>query len=105
MKVCLQKPFFYPKMGTNGSNSKSNPNFLINLAQIGQYPFAWRQCNMAFPVAQIMAQSQEGVSDDVVAEAEEKADEAVEAVDEAEDMVATSATCLFSRSELAGHAP
>ena len=33
--------------------------------------------------------------DEVVAEAEEKADEA-------EDMVAT---CLFSRSELAGHAP
>ena len=49
---------------------------------------------MFFPVAQIMAQSQEGVSDSVVAEAEEKADEA-------EDMVAT---CLFSRSELAGHA-
>ena len=47
---------------------------------------------MALPVAQIMAQIQEGVSDVVVAEAEEKADEAVEAVDEAEDMVATSAT-------------
>ena len=60
---------------------------------------------MALPVAQLMAQIQEGVSDIVVAEAEEKADEAVEAVDEAEDMVATSATCLFSRSELAGHAP
>ena len=59
-----------------------------------------------------MAQIQEGVSDVVVAGAEEKADEAVEAVDEAEemveeaeDMVVTSATCLFSRSELAGHAP
>ena len=51
---------------------------------------------MALPVAQIMVQVQEGVSDVVVAEAEEKADEAVEAVDEAEDMVATSATCLFS---------
>ena len=50
---------------------------------------------MALPVAQLMAQIQEGVSDVVVAEAEEKADEA-------EDMVAT---CLFSRSELAGHAP
>ena len=60
---------------------------------------------MALPVAQLMAQIQEGVSDVVVAEAEEKADEAVEAVDEAEDMVATSVTCLFSRSELAGHAP
>ena len=48
---------------------------------------------MALPVAQLMAQIQEGVSDVVVAEAEEKADEA-------EDMVAT---CLFSRSELAGH--
>ena len=60
---------------------------------------------MALPVAQIMAQIQGGVSDDVVAEAEEKADEAVEAVDEAEDMVATSAISLFSRSELAGHAP
>ena len=53
---------------------------------------------MALPVAQIMAQIQEGVSDVVVAEAEEKADEA-------EDMVATSVTCSFSRSELAGHAP
>ena len=53
---------------------------------------------MALPVAQLMAQIQEGVSDVVVAEAEEKAEEA-------EDMVATSATCLFSRSELAGHAP
>ena len=67
---------------------------------------------MALPVAQLMAQIQEGVSDVVVAGAEEKADEAVEAVDEAEemveeaeDMVVTSATCLFSRSELAGHAP
>ena len=50
---------------------------------------------MALPVAQLMAQIQEGVSDVVVAEAEEKADEA-------EDMVAT---CLFSRSELAGHTP
>ena len=57
---------------------------------------------MALPVAQLMAQIQEGVSDVVVVE---KADEAVEAVDEAEEMVATSATCLFSRSELAGHAP
>ena len=52
---------------------------------------------MALPVAQLMAQIQEGVSDVVVAEAEEKADEA-------EDMVATSVTCSFSRSELAGHA-
>ena len=60
---------------------------------------------MALPVAQIMAQIKEVVSHDVIAEAQEKADEAVEAVDEAEDMVATSATCLFSRSELAGHAP
>ena len=60
---------------------------------------------MALPVAQLMAQIQEGVSDVVVAEAEEKADEAVEAVDDAEDMVATLATCLFSGSELAGHAP
>ena len=67
---------------------------------------------MALPVAQIMAQIQEGVSDVVVAEAEEKADEAVEAVDEAEemmeeagDLVATSATCSFSKSELADHAP
>ena len=60
---------------------------------------------MALPVAQLMAQIQEGVSDVVVAEAEEKADEAVEMVEEAVDMVVTSATCLFSRSELAGHAP
>ena len=60
---------------------------------------------MALPVAQLMAQIQEGVSDVLVAEAEEKADESVEAVDEAEDMVATSVTCSFSRSELAGHAP
>ena len=60
---------------------------------------------MALLVAQIMAQIQEGVSDVVFAEAEEKADEAKEMVEEAEDMVATSATCLFSRSELAGHAP
>ena len=60
---------------------------------------------MALPVAQLMAQIQEGVSDDMVAEAEEKADEAVEMVEEAVDMVVTSATCLFSRSELAGHAP
>ena len=51
-----------------------------------------------------MVQVQEGVSDVVVAEAEEKADEAVEMMEEAEDMVATSATCLFSRSELAGNA-
>ena len=28
----LQKPFFSPKMGTNESKSKSNPNFMINLA-------------------------------------------------------------------------
>ena len=48
----------------------------------------------------------------MVARAEEKADEAVEAVDEAEemmeeagDLVATSATCSFSKSELADHAP
>ena len=60
---------------------------------------------MALPVAQLMAQIQEGVSDVVVAEAEEKAAEAVEMVEEAVDMVVTSATCLFSRSELAGHAP
>ena len=64
---------------------------------------------MALPVAQLMAQIQEGVSDVVVVEkadeAVEAVDEAVEAVDEAEEMVATSATCLFSRSELAGHAP
>ena len=33
------KAFFSPKMGINESNSKSNPNFLINLAQIGQYSF------------------------------------------------------------------
>ena len=52
-----------------------------------------------------MAQIQQGVSNVVVAEAEEKADEAVEMVEEAVDMVVTSATCLFSRSELAGHAP
>ena len=55
-------------------------------------------------MAQIMAQIQEGVSDVMVAEAEEKADEAVEMMEEAEDMVATSVTCSFSRSELAGHA-
>ena len=93
------KAFFSPKMGINESNSKSNPrpNSLINLAQIGQYYFVERQSNMALPVAQKMAQIQGGVSDDVVAEAEEKADEA-------EDMVATSVTCSFSRSELAGHA-
>ena len=53
---------------------------------------------MALPVTQILAQIQEGMSDVVVAEAEEKTDEAVE-------MVATSATCSFSRSEFAGHAP
>ena len=34
--------------------------------------------------------------DEVVAEAEEKADEAVEAVDEAKEMAATSATYSFS---------
>ena len=50
---------------------------------------------MAFPVAQIMAQSQEGVSDSVVAEAEEKADEAVEAVDEAEEMMKEADDCFF----------
>ena len=60
---------------------------------------------MALPVAQLMAQIQEGVSDVVVAEAEEKADEAVEMMEEAEDMVATSATCSFSIFELASHAP
>ena len=53
---------------------------------------------MDLPVAQLMAQIQEGVLDVVVAEAEEKADEA-------EDMVATSVTCSFSRSKLAGRAP
>ena len=42
---------------------------------------------MALPVAQIMAQIQEVVSDDVIAEAQEKADEAVEAVDETEEMM------------------
>ena len=41
----------------------------------------------------------------LVAEAEEKADEAVEMMEEAEDMVATSATCSFSIFELASHAP
>ena len=30
------KSFFSPKMATNECNSKSNPDFLINLAQIGQ---------------------------------------------------------------------
>ena len=53
---------------------------------------------MALPVAQIMAQIQEGVSDVVVTEAEENADQA-------EDMVATSATYSFSKSDLAGHEP
>ena len=60
---------------------------------------------MALPVTQILAQIQEGMSDVVVAEAEEKADEAVEMMEEAEDMVATSATCSFSIFELASHAP
>ena len=67
---------------------------------------------MALPVAQIMAQIQEVVSDDVIAEAQEKAYEALEAVDEAEemmeeaeDMVATSATYSFSKSDLSGHEP
>ena len=49
---------------------------------------------MALPVAQLMAQIQEGV----VAEAEEM-------MEEAGDLVATSATCSFSKSELADHAP
>ena len=31
--------FFSPKMGTNESKSKSNPNFMINLALFGQYSF------------------------------------------------------------------
>ena len=53
---------------------------------------------MALPVAQLMAQIQEGMSDDVVAEAEEM-------MEEAGDLVATSATCSFSKSELADHAP
>ena len=42
---------------------------------------------MALPVAQIMARTHEGVSDDVVAE--EKADEAEEMMKEAEDCFLT----------------
>ena len=72
-------------MGTNESKSKSNPNFMINLALFGQYSFEYHRSNIALPVHQIMAQLQEGV-DAKGAQAEEKGDKAMD--DEAEKMIA-----------------
>ena len=70
---------------------------MINLALIGQYYFEQQRSKMILPVVQIMAQLQEGVLDDndaMGAQAEEKADEAVDEAEEGSKRFAALQTQL-----------